>query len=63
MKVTIDADLCTGHGRCYVLAPQVFDSDDGGHGVVLISDELPEDLEVAARGARDNCPEGAITCT
>ena len=27
MKLRIDAEACTGHGRCYVLAPDVFDHD------------------------------------
>ena len=29
MKVSVDAEVCTGHGRCYVLGPDVFASDDG----------------------------------
>ncbi len=31
MKVTVDADLCVGHGRCYVLGPDVFGTDEFGH--------------------------------
>ena len=27
-RVTVDADRCTGHGRCYTLAPDVFDADE-----------------------------------
>ena len=30
MKVIIDAETCNGHGRCYSLSPDVFDSDDEG---------------------------------
>ena len=31
MKVRVDPDLCVGHGRCYALAPEVFEPDDFGH--------------------------------
>lgn len=60
MKVTIDVDVCTGHGRCYALAPEVFEADDRGYGVV-IDDEVGPALEEQARNAAANCPERAIT--
>jgi ferredoxin len=60
MKLHIDADACTGHGRCYVLAPEVFEPDDEGHSVGLV-DEIPDDLLDKARLAEANCPESAIT--
>ena len=28
MRVVIDTERCTGHGRCYSLAPAVFTDDD-----------------------------------
>jgi ferredoxin len=55
-----DADACTGHGRCYTLEPELFDSDDFGHCVVLHS-EVPAGAEESARSAAANCPEHAIT--
>jgi ferredoxin len=60
VKVRIDPATCQGHGRCYSLAPDVFDSDDEGHGVVLLAEVTPEH-EDAARAGERNCPEGAIT--
>ena len=30
MKLTIDAAMCTGHGRCYTLAPDLLTYDDEG---------------------------------
>ena len=30
MKLTIDAGLCTGHGRCYTLSPDLLSYDDEG---------------------------------
>ncbi len=60
MKLHIDADACTGHGRCYVLAPEVFEPDDEGHSVGLV-DEIPDGLLDQAQLAAANCPESAIT--
>lgn len=60
MKVSIDHDVCTGHGRCYTLAPEVFDSDDAGFGVVRTID-VPPQLEEQSRTGVRNCPEGAIS--
>jgi ferredoxin len=59
-RVCLDADLCTGHGRCYTLAPDVFDADEVGHCVVL-ADEVSGELEAQAVTAEQNCPEQAIT--
>jgi ferredoxin len=60
VKIVLDAERCTGHGRCYSLAPELFDSDDEGHSVVL-ANEVPQDLEGQARLAAENCPETCIS--
>ncbi len=60
MRIVLDSDLCTGHGRCYSLAPELFDADDEGHSVVLAT-EVPEGLESQAWLAVQNCPERCIT--
>ena len=60
MKIVLDAERCTGHGRCYSLAPELFDSDDEGHSVVLFPD-VPVGLEGQARLAVENCPETCIS--
>ncbi len=62
MKVRVDAATCQGHGRCYALAPDVFESDDHGHCMVIDAELTPEQ-EAAARAGADNCPEDAITLT
>ena len=59
MKIYVDADECTGHGRCYTLAPEVFEADDAGYGSV-IRPEVPEELRAAATIGVQNCPERAI---
>jgi ferredoxin len=42
------------------LAPEVFESDDEGHSVVIATD-VPEHRQAQARTAAANCPESAIT--
>lgn len=59
MKVRLDPARCTGHGRCYTLAPNVFDADDEGHCVVR-AEEVPPTNEREARAAVINCPEDAL---
>ncbi len=62
MKARIDAVLCTGHGRCYAHADQVYDLDDNGYnadrGRVI---EIKPGQEAAARLGAESCPERAIT--
>lgn len=60
MRIVLDSDRCQGHGRCYSLAPELFDADDLGHCVLLV-DEVPPGTEAAARNGVDNCPEQALT--
>jgi len=59
VKVRVDAARCTGHGRCYTLAPHVFDADDEGRCVVIAAEVLPAH-EREARSAVINCPEDAL---
>jgi ferredoxin len=60
MRIRLDNEKCQGHGRCYSLAPDVFDSDDEGYSVLKITGDVPPELEEQARLAVDNCPEYAI---
>ncbi len=61
MKVRLDVDSCVGHGRCYAIAPDVFDADDQGHCVLRFADEpIPAPLNDQARQAVTNCPEHAL---
>jgi ferredoxin len=63
VKVAVDRDLCTGHGRCYSLAPRVFTDDDGGYGQVTGDGTLPDDLAEEAHSGANSCPEQAISVT
>lgn len=59
MKLSIDRDRCVGHGRCYGLAPDLFEPDDEGFAVVL--DEHPAAKhEGNVQRAFRNCPERAV---
>ena len=60
VRITLDPDRCTGHGRCYAVAPVVFGADDGGYGTVLSAEVAAADEDDARRGAI-NCPEDAIS--
>ncbi len=59
MKIEFDLDMCTGHGRCYSLVPDLFEPDDSGY-VIDPSGPVPEGREGDAVRAAENCPERAI---
>jgi len=59
VRIVLDAGACQGHGRCYTLAPELFDADEVGHCVILQPD-VPADQEQAARNGVENCPEQAL---
>jgi ferredoxin len=62
MKLFIDPEQCTGHGRCYKLAPELLTPDE--EGFVSIRGEaifVPADQSEFAEEAEGTCPEGAIS--
>jgi ferredoxin len=61
VKIVLDAERCTGHGRCYALAPEVYEADDEGHCVLRFEAQVPAELADKARTAAANCPEQALT--
>ena len=60
MKVHVDRALCTGHGRCYAVAPTTFQPDDDGY-CVIPEEDVPDEAAADARLGAANCPEDAIT--
>ena len=60
MRMTIDHDRCSGHARCFALAPEVYAIDDNGY-LVTPSGEVPPALEELARKGAHGCPEKVIT--
>jgi ferredoxin len=60
MKVVVDYKKCQGHGRCYDLAPDVFEPDARGHVDLAVVGELPPSLEPDTLIGVNNCPEAAL---
>jgi ferredoxin len=59
MRVIVDPDLCEANGFCESLAPKIFELGDSD--VVQIAEgPVPEDLEIDARAAVDQCPKAAL---
>lgn len=62
MRLTVDGKSCMGHGRCYLMAPDLLTDDDEGY--VTIRDQaidVPAEQVEAAEEAAGTCPEQAIT--
>jgi ferredoxin len=59
VRLVLDKDVCTGHGRCYSLGPDVFGADERGHCELLVVD-VPAEHEHQARLGVTNCPEKAL---
>lgn len=62
MKVTVDEDMCRGHGVCSAVCPEVFSLTDDGYSEVIQPD-VPPALAAKAQQAARSCPEHAITAT
>lgn len=60
MALRIDPDRCQGHARCAALAPELFDLDENGFGIVRPGCENASADDPQALLAVDNCPEQAI---
>jgi len=60
MHITVDYDLCEGHGQCLLAAPDVFDIPDDVEQVVVLNADPPEaDSDRVIRAAA-MCPAQAI---
>jgi ferredoxin len=58
----INPDKCTGHGRCYSVAPDLLSDDEQGFVAERGTDVIvPENLLDQAYEAENACPELAIT--
>ena len=60
MNVTVDYNLCAGHGQCLLAAPDIFDIPDGSEQVVVLVSEPPEDDRERVIRAAAMCPAEAI---
>lgn len=60
MRVTVDRDLCQGHGTCCEEAPEVFELDADG-ALVIKRPEPDEAQRDAVKRAVKYCPTLALT--
>ena len=62
MKLSVDADACMGHGRCYLLAPELLSDDEEGFVTIRgRTIDVPDDLRDLAEELEATCPEAAIS--
>ena len=63
-NVAVDMDLCEGHGKCYLMAPDLLrPQDDAGRAEFFASPIDPDDTDRVRRadGAILGCPERALS--
>ena len=60
MKVSVDANECTGCGLCCDDVPDVFAMDDDEDVAKVLQPEVPAALEDAVKQAAEDCPSEAI---
>lgn len=60
VTVTVDHDLCQGHGQCQESAPDIFEVRDDGLAYIIGKVTTPEQLD-AVKDAALRCPVEAIT--
>jgi ferredoxin len=60
VRVSVDSEKCQGHGRCFAIAPDLFDLDDYGMSSVIGDGTVPADREAVVRLVVSNCPEYAV---
>jgi ferredoxin len=61
MRIFLDAGKCAGHGRCYNVAPDLFEDDERGYGRVIGDGDVSDEHGDDARRALESCPERAIS--
>lgn len=61
MKVSVNNEICSGHARCWHVAPEFFTLDEEGYSNIDIGNEVPAGQEALIRNAVGQCPEKALT--
>jgi ferredoxin len=60
MRIKVDQALCSGHARCFAVAPDVYVINSDGYNEMPETGVSADKQAQALRGARA-CPEQAIT--
>ena len=61
MRVTVDRNVCQGHGVCLMMAEKLFAISDEDGLAYVTQDPVPNDQRDLAMMAMNNCPERAIS--
>lgn len=61
MKLRVDITRCVSSGQCATTSQVLFDQDMNTGVVILLNEDVPPELERAAREAAMLCPGGAIS--
>jgi ferredoxin len=61
MRVELNRERCSGHARCFAIAPEVYDIDDDGFCLPPSYEPVKSEFQQAARDGIDACPENALT--
>jgi ferredoxin len=59
MRVEVNHDVCEGHGKCVMTAPEVFELRDDDLSYVLV-DDVADGLKAKVDRAIRLCPRAAI---
>ncbi len=62
MKVEIDLEVCVGHGKCYLAAPEVFQPADDVGRTKILREVSPDETDLLRRTRNTvaGCLEGAL---
>ena len=60
MKAMVNQKACIRCGLCPSICPEVFSLDEQGSPAQAITEDVPQDCQVAAKTAEDSCPTQAI---
>jgi ferredoxin len=61
MKISVDPDVCDGHGQCSIVDPDLFPLDDDGYCDIGRGKPVPAGQEAIARDGVAACPVSALT--
>lgn len=63
MKITVDLELCQGHGQCEDAAPEVFVVNDEGFAELRVDEVTDAEMVRKVQDAETRCPANAVVLT